>query len=319
MNTNEKTMSTNDKTMNPNEKRNIFLNIENYFMERSIKSSKNKRSHMKHISINQRIIVTIGIVVAILGVLTLLTGCQKVIHLDLNDAGVKYVVEGNITNKPGPYKVTIGKTGKVEEEYSFNGVSQATVTVRDNAGNMETLQETQPGIYQTATLAGVEGRTYYLNITVGNHSFTSSSVMPRQVNLDSLYTREVFNFSKTVLVVVPVFTDPIEKGNCYRFNQTINGNLDKTIYYQNDDFTNGKESTWPLLRPDPDSTLHVKDLVDIEMQCIDAPIYKYWYSVDQSSTGNGQGIPANPVTNIQGGALGYFSAHTSQTKSIIIK
>ncbi|MHA4810563.1 DUF4249 domain-containing protein [Flavitalea flava] len=293
--------------MNTNEKRNMLLTIENFLLERSVRPVKNKS------------IITIGIVVALLGVLSLLTGCQKVIHLDLKDAGGKYVVEGNITNKPGPYQVTIGKTGKVEDNYSFNGVSQAVVTVRDNTGNMETLKETQPGVYQTASLAGVEGRTYYLNITVGNTIFTSSSVMPKQVNLDSLYTKEVFNFSKNVLAIVPLFTDPIEKGNWYRFNQIIDGNLDKTIYYLNDDFSNGKESTWPLLRPDADSTLHVKDVVDIEMQCIDYSVYKYWYSVDQSSTGDGQGIPANPVTNIQGGALGYFSAHTSQTKSIIIK
>jgi hypothetical protein len=252
-------------------------------------------------------------------VIMVLMGCEKVINLDLKDATGKYVIEGNVTNLPGPYTVMISQTGKVSEDYVFNGVSHAAVVVGDNAGNSETLTEKAQGIYQTATLTGMEGRTYYLSIILGDKHFTASSVMPYRVPLDSLYIEEVFNWSKTVKAVVPVFTDPIGKGNSYRFNQYINGNLDKTLYYQNDDFTDGKESTWSLLRPDPDSTLHLNDQVDVEMQCIDSAAYKYWYSMDQSSLGNGNGLAANPVTNILGGALGYFSAHTSQTRSIIVK
>lgn len=248
-----------------------------------------------------------------------LMACQKVVNLNLKNASGKYVIEGNITNLPGPYRVTIGKTGEVTSDYVFQGVGGATVSIRDNAGNGETLLEVQPGVYQTQSLQGVEGRIYSLSILVGGSIFTSSSVMPRQVNLDSLYIVDVYNFSKMVKAVVPVFTDPVGQGNSYRFNETINGVLDKTLFYQNDDFSDGKTSTFSLLRPDPDSTLHVKDNVSVEMQCIDKEIYKYWYSVDQSSTGDGGTTASNPVTNITGGALGYFSAHTSQTKSIVVK
>ncbi|HEY4110986.1 DUF4249 domain-containing protein [Puia sp.] len=258
--------------------------------------------------------IKIAVLLTILG----LTACQKVIDLKLKNDSGKYVIEGNVTNLPGPYQVTIGKTDAVNADYTLQGVSQAAVIISDNAGNTETLQEITPGIYQTKTLQGVEGRTYNLDVTVGNAHLTATSVMPHQVNLDSLYIVEVFNFSKTVKAVVPLFTDPVGQGNSYRFNQTINGVLDKTLYYQNDDFTDGKTSTWSMLRPDPDSTLHGKDNVNVEMQCIDAPMYKYWYSVDMSSTGNGSTIASNPVTNIVGGALGYFSAHTSQTKTIVV-
>jgi hypothetical protein len=248
-----------------------------------------------------------------------LAGCQKVISLNVNNAAEKYVIEGNVTNLPGPYTVTFSQTDNVFDDYSFKGVSQAKVVINDDAGNSEILREMQPGIYQTAVLAGVEGRTYHLSITVEGQSFTSSSTMPRQVNLDSLYAEDLLNGAKTVKVVVPVFTDPPEKGNCYRINQYINGTLDKTLYYENDDFINGQKQSQALERPSADSTLHSGDRVDVEMQCIDYPMYKYWYSADLSSAGNGSNVPANPVTNIQGGALGYFSAHTSQTRSIMVK
>ena len=253
-------------------------------------------------------------------VFCLLASCQKVIDLKVKDADKKYVIEGNITDQPGPYTVTISQTTAFNVSYTFQGVGGATVTISDNAGNSETLQEAETGVYKTAGLSGVEGRTYDLRITVGEKTFTSTSTMPHRVRFDSLYTRELVYFTKTVKAVVPVFTDPKGQGNSYRFNQYINGRLDKGIYYSNDDFTDGLTNTFALLQPDPDSTLHVNDQVEIDMQCIDKPVYKYWFSLDQSSEGDGGGaIPSNPVTNIQGGALGYFSAHTSQRRSLVVK
>src|SRR5882672_820969 len=171
--------------------------------------------------------------------LLLQTSCQKVIDLKVKDADKQYVIEGNVTNQPGPYTVTISQTTQFNASWQFQGVGGATITIRDNAGNNETLQETQTGIYRTTGLAGVEGRTYELHITVGGKTFTSTSSMPHHVNFDSLYVRELVNFTKTVKAAVPVFTDPKGQGNAYRFNQYINGVLDKHLYYQDDDFTDG--------------------------------------------------------------------------------
>lgn len=53
------------------------------------------------------------------------------------------------------------------------------------------------------------------------------------------------------------------------------------------------------------------------MLCISPEVYKYWYSLNAGATGgNNAASPANPVSNISGGALGYFSAQTAQTKYI---
>jgi hypothetical protein len=62
------------------------------------------------------------------------------------------------------------------------------------------------------------------------------------------------------------------------------------------------------------------DTVAVEMHCIDPAMYKYWFSLSQSATGETEtASPANPVTNLSGGTLGYFSAHTVRSKSIIVK
>ena len=54
------------------------------------------------------------------------------------------------------------------------------------------------------------------------------------------------------------------------------------------------------------------------MQCIDNAVYKYWFSLNQSATGTSQSAsPANAVSNISGGALGYFSVHTVESKTVV--
>jgi hypothetical protein len=262
--------------------------------------------------VNKNYIPFAGIAV----LLVLFVSCTKVINVDLNDVAKKYVIEGNITNEAGPYTVKITQTKNFDENNQFPGVSGATVTVGDNTGYIETLQEVSAGIYQTKNLHGTIGRTYNLTVDINGSRFTASSTMPAQVNLDSLYVTNLNFFGKIVKAVVPVYTDPAGQGNSYHFNQYINGTLDKQVYYQNDDFTDGKTSTESLLRNDPDSTLHTGDNVVVEMQCIDKPMYTYWFSLDMSATGEGYGTPSNPVTNISGGALGYFSAHTAQRKSL---
>lgn len=257
--------------------------------------------------------------IIIFAALLLTVSCQKVIDLKVKDADKKYVIEANVTDQPGPYTVTISNTTSFNSSWQFQGVGGAAVTIKDNAGNSELLHETETGVYQTSTFAGVPGRTYDLHVTIGEKTFTSTSTMPLPVSFDSLYVREIVNFTKTVKAAVPIFTDPKGQGNSYKFNQYINGRLDKALYYQNDDFTDGQMNTFALLQDDPDSTLHTNDKLEVDMQCIDKAAYKYWFSLDESSSGEGNSIPANPVTNIQGGALGYFSAHTSQRRSLTVK
>lgn len=76
------------------------------------------------------------------------------------------IVEGQITNQPGPYTITLARTA----DYSFKALNLletgAIVTISDNLGNQETLKETSGGTYQTAAtgIRGVVGRRYKLSI-----------------------------------------------------------------------------------------------------------------------------------------------------------
>ena len=120
-------------------------------------------------------------------------------------------------------------------------------------------------------------------------------------------------------IIYPQFIDPTAFGNNYQFIQSRNGETDKSIIIANDNIGNGLPNSRPILSKDFEIALG--DKVTVEMRCIDKPIYDYFFSLN-SVQGNGPGggtIPANPVTNIKGGALGYFSAHTVQKISLEVK
>jgi Domain of unknown function (DUF4249) len=254
---------------------------------------------------------------AILCLILSCTACTKTVRLDLRNAPPVYVIEGEITDQPGPYVVRIFQTTGFYDSSNFKGVDGATVRVSNAEGFQEMLTGNGGGNYYTKQLQGKPGDTYTLNVVIGNNTYTAISTMPQHIDFNGLHTEQQFYVSKQVIYVVPDFTNPPAPDIAYYyFDQTINGYLDKTLYYWDNKFSQGEANTFNLQRSSPDSTLHSGDTVTVVMQCIDSAIYNYWSSLDAAATGSGNAYPGNPATNIIGGALGYFSAHTSQTQGL---
>jgi Domain of unknown function (DUF4249) len=255
--------------------------------------------------------------------IVIFSSCEKVIHLELNSADKKYVIEAIVTDQPGTSVVLISQTKNFEEDNNFPGISGAVVKMTENGGNTFTLNETSPGKYENPSLLGASGKTYNLSVSVGGKTFSAVSTMPQRVNLDTIFVTDEFLFTDTRKIVNTVYQDPPGRGNDYRFIQYINNKKSDQIIVNNDDYTDGRlvfNKLFYFSDNDADSTkIKSGDTVRIDMLCIDANVYKYWFSLDRSSTGgSGQATPSNPVTNMQGGALGYFSAHTLQTKTMMV-
>ncbi|MEO5684935.1 MAG: DUF4249 domain-containing protein [Chitinophagaceae bacterium] len=247
------------------------------------------------------------------------SSCEKVIDIKLRDADQKYVIEGNITNEPGQCSVSITQTKAFSEDNNFPGVSGATVTVSDNGGTAIPLVETGQGIYTTSIINGAPGHTYTLKILVNGKTFGSVSTLPLPVNLDSIFIEDRILFGDSTKIVNITYKDPAAVGDAYRFLQYRNNVQEKTVFVNNDDFTNGNAVTTQLLvfgNDDDDKKIKAGDSIKVTMQCLDTPVYKYWFSIDAATGESNNATPANPVTNITGGALGYFSAHTTQSKTV---
>lgn len=258
------------------------------------------------------------------GLIVLLSSCQKVIDVDIKNAEPKYVVEAMVTDKPGESKVLLSTTKNISENNSFPGISGASVTITDNTGTTTTFTETTAGNYEAPGFTGATGKTYSLQVNVNGETFTASSTMPQKINLDTIFISEEVLFGEARKLVNVGYQDTAGKGQCYRYVQYINDKKSKPIFVNNDDYSDGKyveTRLWYIVDDDENEEEDIEsgDTVRLDMQCIDIPVYKYWYSVNQSATGNSQSAsPANPVTNISGGALGYFSAHTVETKTVVV-
>lgn len=253
---------------------------------------------------------------------TCLFSCQKVINVDTRDAEIKYVVEAVVSDITGESVVKLSTTKKISETNQFPGISGAVVSVTDDAGIRTTFGEITPGVYADVSFTGMVGKTYYLEIKANSETFTARSTMPQKINLDTLFITEEVLFGETRKLANIAYQDPPGKGNCYRYVQYINGNKSKPIFVNNDDYVDGKyvdTKLWYIVEDEDDKEEEIKsgDTVEIAMLCIEPVVYKYWFGVFQSATGNTQSAsPANPVTNINGGALGYFSAQTFQKLSV---
>jgi hypothetical protein len=256
----------------------------------------------------------------------MVSSCQKVIQVDLKDAEKKYVIEAEITNQDSSCKVVLTQSKSFTDDNNFPGISGALVTISDNGQIPILLTETSAGIYQSA-LKGIPGHTYRLEVAINGNVYSASSTMPALVPFDSLKINERFIFGETNNYATVHYAEPLGKGNSYRFVQYVNGVKEKNLFISNDEYSDGRIIADDLIYfPDDDDDNNPDkgkilsgDTVMIQMQCLDKPIYTYWYSLSEGATGGGQSAtPANPVSNIQGGALGYFSAHTSQIRKVVV-
>jgi hypothetical protein len=249
-----------------------------------------------------------------------LVSCTKVIDIKLRDSETKYVIEGIITDQPGYCKVHVSQTKNFNGDNDFTNIDEAVVKIMDN-GNAVPLVRSEPGVYETTLINGIPGHLYELSVEVNGSVFTSSCIMPEPVEIDSLYiSRGPFGQFKFATLK---YVDRPSTDNGYRFIQYVNGAKEPTIFWDDDEFTDGNTIITQLdaSAQETDDPRNIKsgDEVTVEMLTIDELVLKYWRSL-RSDGGTGEGssaAPANPITNIEGGALGYFSAHTVRRKTVI--
>lgn len=250
----------------------------------------------------------------------LVAGCEKTVELTYKSNQSRIIIEGNITNQAGPYVVRISKSVALSETGSYPVINDAVVVMSDDAGNSETLLAQGNGIYHSNTLSGVEGRTYTLTVTAENQTYAAQSTMPVRIPFDSIKVEEIVFTGETEYNLIPVYSDPVAKDNIYRFVLSVNGRLINQHFVQNDEVKNGVVNTSRLEVNDDDLELKSGDLIGIKMQCVDKKTGLFYTTLAlMGDSGPGGGTtPNNPPNNFSNGALGLFSAHTEESKSVVI-
>jgi hypothetical protein len=112
----------------------------------------------------------------------MLSACVERIDFEIPSAQLQTVVEGMISDKPGPYIVKISKGLSIDADSSSNiPLQYAKVKLYDDEGNEEDFTEINPGEYKTnGLIQGTVGHAYYIRIeTVEGQIFESE---PDRIN-----------------------------------------------------------------------------------------------------------------------------------------
>lgn len=252
--------------------------------------------------------------------LIFICGCKKVLEVSLKDSEPQIVITGEVNNLPGPYRVSISRSVNFAENNDFPPISGALVTIK-NKRITDTLSEDEPGKYFTKRIKGKPGESYTLRVELEGKAYTATSVMPLPVELDSI---SFLLGRKNTIYPVANFQDPPGVHNYYQFIEYIDGATLKngrgnSVF--DDRLSDGRYITSVIYNDS--SVIKTGATLTVQMNCIDEKVYTYMSELLQITTGGGGGFgspaPANPDSNISGGALGYFSANSVSSKTVTIQ
>jgi hypothetical protein len=102
----------------------------------------------------------------------------------------KIAISGLIDNEPGPYYIHLQHSTTIYFP-EFTPLSNATVYVADNLGNVENFYETEEGVYSNTSpgFQGIIGRSYQLTVIISEDQIYNSSweKIQEPLGIESVY------------------------------------------------------------------------------------------------------------------------------------
>lgn len=256
--------------------------------------------------------------------------CTERIDIELDDTYTRLVVEGSITTDTARHTVKLSETTSYYYAEEAPGVSGAEVSISDGDTTINLL-ETEKGIYSSEyEFAGIPGKIYQLDIILstpinGHTQYTAESKLNPIGTIDSVSIEYLDRWEAWEIQLWawdPPTTD------YYKFDIAKNGVLvtdtinepfviDDILY--NGNFTNGIGIGY-LQEEYKDEILKKGDTVTVIMSSITEEYCDYLWSIQDETSFNSplfSGPPANIQGNISNGAVGFFSAYSTEHKSTI--
>lgn len=103
------------------------------------------------------------------------------------------VIEGGITNNPGPYSIRLSTTSPLIQPFQAqkSPYPDCHITIFDNVGHAAVLTETDAGVYETSpdAIRGQPGLEYHIEIVTpeGKHYSSAPQIMTEPIGIDSVY------------------------------------------------------------------------------------------------------------------------------------
>ena len=246
--------------------------------------------------------------------LVVLTSCEHEIDFDYPEADVQIVIDGQISNEGVVVRIT--RTRPMNDSTKNHFVDDAQVWISNDAGDREQLvyDERQHCYVSPNDMVGVPGHQYMMTATIDGHDYEATSMMMRPAPVDSVFYRwtelmneRMFFFSIKVIDPYPdernyywykvMRADEVFRWNCRSDRGNING------FYEYDIFCSMEKDLNKDIDDDGEKPLHEGDELWLEMMTVDSAVFEYFQSLMTSNY-----TSANPISNIKGGALGFFAA-----------
>lgn len=278
-----------------------------------------------------------------------LSSCEKTVDFKLRSQEPKLVVEATIENGQAPlvylsrsidyfssvsYDILANSSVSGAEVYVSNGTQTHKLkefSIPTPAGGNIYYYTNDPANPGTA-ITGQLNTTYTLRIISSGNEYTATTKIPgitRQI--DSLYWKPApaGNPSDKVVVMIKA-TDPAGYGDYIRYFTRQNSEpfypglnsvyddqiIDGTTYELQ--VERGVPRTGSV--PENYSFFNRGDTVTLKLANIDKATYDFWRTMEftYANVGNPFSSPTKVISNIQGGALGYFGGYAAQYRTIII-
>jgi len=277
----------------------------------------------------------------ILTICCTLFACTKVVEVDLNEYDPKFFIEAYVFDEDGNNLVYVRKTQNVFDNVAGQTLANATVTIEEDGKAYPLSYETN-GYFRNEALTGKSGSTYKLTVEVEEETFTATSVMPNKASYDEVLVGLPFPLTAGGDTISPCsegdyfifnqFTDIANEKNFYLFDynrfettgDTAQSTTDDQLYLQDDNFNDGIQSCTPFFNTcflEEDAEGNPQEVKTI-MYNITEVMYKYYFvlaSIANNGTPGGDVTPQNPDTNIEGGAIGFFSTAALTRKTTQMK
>jgi hypothetical protein len=269
-----------------------------------------------------------------ISIVVLLGGCEESIKLDLDQTPSRLVIEGQVTDVEGRQFVRISRSAGFYESGVTERITDAEVSVTDDTG--ESVQfvhnpggsEDSTGYYIPAgNYKGVVERTYTLNVVINGVTYTGSDKMMRVTAIDSIgYQPNRFRerdepSDGKIWELLLYAKEPQDTEDNYLFKFYRNDSLiytNETDVYIFNDYGIGEN-----IEGFPSPVYYAPgDKARVEMYSITRDGYLFYndlITIMNSDGGMFSPPPANPRSNITGGALGFFQVSSMNYSEVLVE
>ncbi len=258
-----------------------------------------------------------------------LYSCEEVVHVDLDTASPRLVVDASINWEQG----TDGAQQKIKlttttSYYSptVPVVSGATVFVKNSTNTVfDFIEIPTTGEYVCTNFIPQLNETYTLTVISNGQTYNATETLKSVASIQDIVQNNEGGFTGDQIEIKTFFTDPAGEDNYYMFKYKYS-NRNKLDYQVNDDKFFQGNSFFSLTNNDDLST---GDRIDVTHYGISRSYYNYM-NILLSVAGNTGGSPFQSppatvrgnlinATNFDNYALGYFRLSETDSSNYIVE